>query len=512
MRARARLRFEILTVCGIVALALWAGIALLLYQAHQQALDGATAAGRNVARSLAEYETSSIRAIDLALQLLRDEWVRDPASFDQAVARQEERLRNENVVQVAVVDREGWTAYSRLPQRERQSFTDRDYFQAQKSRGTDELFVSEPVMGRVTRQWAIQFTRPILDDKRQFAGVMIVAVPPPALEGVFNEIDLGNDGFVTLARADGTILARTGGLAKVTGFNLADSPRLDGTGPVAGEFRGPAKVDGVERLFSYRRLPNYPLTVFVAQGMDVALAAYYKQRNFFVAGGAAATVLLLAVALLLIARGEERARFVEERERLMLELHDGCIQSIYAIGLTLENCRRLVERDPAQAARAIGEAGANLNLVIQELRAFITGEPRAAYTEAEFMAEIERMIPQLGDAGPRFSVDIDRAIIGRLTGQEAEHLLRIAREAVSNIVRHANAKSARLTLTQRADAVCLEVSDDGVGITPQAEARLGLGLHHIQARARKLRGRANVIAAPDRGTRIAVEFSYRGSA
>lgn len=506
MRRSPPLRFEILGVFAAVAVALWIGVALLAYQAHGQALEAATAAGRNVARSLAEYEASSIRAIDLGLHLLRDEWLRNPAAFDAAVARQEQHLKKEKVIQVAVLDRDGWIAYSRLPQRERLSFADRDYFQVQKARGTDELYVSEPVMGRVTRQWAIQFTRPIRDARGEFAGVMIVAVPPPALESVYNEIDLGREGFVTLARADGTVLARTGGLAKVAGFSLAGSPALADTAAPAGEFRGPAQVDGVERLFSYRKLPDYPLTVFVAQGMDAALAAYYRHRNLLLAGGGAATVLLLAVALLLIGRARERARYLEERERMMLELHDGCIQSIYAIGLGLESCRRLIDTDRAQAARSLAEAGASLNLVIQDLRSFITGERRAAYTEEQFMAEIERLIPQLGDAAPRFSVQVDRSVIGNLTGEEAEHVLRIAREAVSNIVRHANARHARLALERRGEAIRLEVSDDGIGIAPQAPAPLGLGLHHIQARARKLRGSARVVSRPAEGTRVAVEF------
>ncbi len=509
MRGDGRFRFEILTVFAAVTLAVWLGIALLIYQAHRQALDSAMAVGRNVSRSLAEYEASSIRAIDLGLHMLRDEWLRNRAGFDEAVGRQEVHLRKERVIQVAVVDRDGWTAYSRLPQRERQNFGDREYFKFQKARGADELFISEPVMGRVTQQWAIQFTRPIFDALRVFAGVMIVAVPPPGLEQVFNDIDLGRDGFVTLARADGVILARTGGVQRAS---QTEVPRL-ANGPESGEFVGHAERDGRERLFSYRRVPNYPLTVFVGQGMDAALAPYYRQRDVLLTGGVVATVLLLAVALLLISRARERALYLEERERMMLELHDGCIQSIYAIGMNLENSRRLLEKgERSQAASSIAEAGANLNLVIQDLRAFIAGGQRGSYSEAQFMAEIERMIPQLGESGPRFTLNIDRAVIGRLSGQEAEHLLRIAREALSNILRHASARNASLTLEQRGDAVVLEVSDDGVGLGTQAEVALGLGLHHIQARARKLRGRADISAIAQKGTRIAVQFSPRGSA
>jgi len=267
--------------------------------------------------------------------------------------------------------------------------------------------------------------------------------------------------------------------------------------------------DGAERFFAYRKLQNYPLTIFLGQGVETVLAPYRQDRNLLLGGGALATVLLLMVAALLIARARERARFVDERERVMLELHDSSIQSMYAIGLMLENSRRLLEKSPAQAAEALADAGANLNLVIQDLRAFITGERRGPSTEGEFMAEIERIVPAPDQGAPRFSVEVDRELVAELTPRQAEHVLRIAREAVSNIVRHANARNARLALQRRGERARLEVSDDGIGIADQPEARLGLGLHHIEARARKLRGRASFEGARARGTRVTVEFPCR---
>jgi signal transduction histidine kinase len=505
MNARSRLRFEILAGCALIAAVLWAMVGLVLYEARSLALERAEEVGRSVARMLAEFQDSSIRAIDLSLQILRHDWMRERAGFEAAVARHEAHLKKEQVVQIAVVDADGWVLYSRMPQPGKINFADRDYFQRHKQRGTDELDVSAPVHGRITGRWAIQLTRPLFDAGNRFAGIIVVAVPPPGLERVYNQIALGDDGVITLARSDGAILARVANAA-AAGTRLPKLPGLDSAGPMEGRFIIAATVDGAKRMFSFRRLESHPLTVYFGQGLDTVLASYYRQRNAVLAGSGAATLLLFAVALLFISRSEQRARFLEDRERIMLELHDGSIQSIYAIGLTLENALRLLEKDPPRAARAIADAGASLNLVIQELRAFISGEQRAPYTEAQFMAEIERMLPQ---SGPRFTVDVDRSLVAGLSAEEAAHLLRIAREAISNVVRHANASTAQLSLQRRGDAVCLDVSDDGIGITEQKAARSGLGLHHIQARARKLRGRASIVPMPDHGTRVAVEFPHR---
>jgi len=503
VRAKAKLKREFLATFACAALCMWAAIGWLLYRSHEQAITIATADRHNLARSLAEYQESSVRAIDLSLRVLRDEWQRAPASFNAAVARHEDYLNKEQVIQIAVADRDGNLAYSRLPQQVRGSFADREYFQVQKKRDHDELHISEPVMGRITKRWAIQMTRRLLDGQGRFAGLIIVAVPPPGLEQVYGDIRLGDKGLITLAREDGQILALTGGVAQAQRRSLAGMPGLQADSPRTGDFRG-AGPDGAERFYSYRRLSGYPLTVYVAQGAETVLAPYLEQRSVLLGGGLLGTLMLAALALLGVSRALERRRFLDERERLMLDLHDSCIQSIYAIGLGLESCRRMIDRDPRRAVDALADAGASLNLVIQDLRSFIAGTPQPPRSEEEFLAELRRAVPEQG--GPALSFEIERDALEALSADQALHVQRIAREALSNVVRHANARTVRLSLVSHAENIRLDVSDDGSGIAAGRGERLGLGLHHIQARARKLGGRASVDSAPGEGTRIAVDF------
>jgi signal transduction histidine kinase len=302
------------------------------------------------------------------------------------------------------------------------------------------------------------------------------------------------------------VLARSSALEKGVKVSLAGQPGLGPEAPPLGDFRGSGLVDGVERFVSYRKLEDYPFTVFVGQSRDTVLAQYRLQRNAMIAGGVAATLLLFALMRLFVSRSEERRRFLEERERLMLELHDGCIQSVYAVGLQLDNVRRLAERDPARAGEIVAEAQASLDLVIQDLRAFIAGAPRTARTADELIAEMERVIPAPAAGLPGFSLEIDRSVAQALTPEQAAHVLRIAREAVSNAVRHARAGAVQVSLRRSGKELCLEIADDGAGLAPQASLARGLGLHHIRARARKLGGRATMTNAPDGGARITVEF------
>ena len=203
---------------------------------------------------------------------------------------------------------------------------------------------------------------------------------------------------------------------------------------------------------------------------------------------------------------QERLLMVlSERERLMQDLHDGCIQSIYAVGLALEDSRGLIDDDPKQAAQKVGQAAASLNLVIQELRAFISGASLSG--EIDLPREIERIVGGLGARAPRFKLDIDEAVARRLPREKSAQLLQIAREAVSNVVRHAKAKSGRISLHERRGKVRLEVTDDGKGFDKGARRGKGLGLHHIAARVQKLGGKLQLTSKPAQGCRILVELS-----
>jgi diguanylate cyclase (GGDEF)-like protein/PAS domain S-box-containing protein len=308
-------RFRFFLAFGLVVIVLWAAIALVLNAAHHQTINRASAERRNLARSLAEHVASSVRAIDITLQHLRDEWIRDPASFAAAIARKQEILKDQSVTQVLVFGANGRTIYGSLPTWQPIDVSDRSYFTVHKERATDALDISEPVVGRVTKQWTIRFTRPVFDRRKQFAGVLVFAVPPPALERIYHDIELRDGGIIALARSDGQILAHSRDLTKAAAVLLSDTPGLAPDSPATGEFRRKAKIDGVERFYAYHKVGRYPLTVFVGQAADTVLAPYHAQRTNYLISGIVTTALLLAVTLLLISRSERRGKESAERVR-----------------------------------------------------------------------------------------------------------------------------------------------------------------------------------------------------
>ena len=120
--------------------------------------------------------------------------------------------------------------------------------------------------------------------------------------------------------------------------------------------------------------------------------------------------------------------------------------------------------------------------------------------------EIEQAVSTAATQGLKFTVEVDDDAMRALTPEHAAHMLQIVREGISNATRHANARSGRISLQNPKGIVRLEVSDDGSGFDARKMNKLGLGLHHIKARARKLGGTATVTSVLNKGTRIIVQL------
>ncbi len=103
---------------------------------------------------------------------------------------------------------------------------------------------------------------------------------------------------------------------------------------------------------------------------------------------------------------------------------------------------------------------------------------------------------------PRFSLDIDEAAAGQVTPEEAPHLLYIAREAMSNCLRHSRARRAVVSLQTHNGGVRFQVVDDGVGFEVQAADTRGHGLRNIETRAVMMHAQLHIESERGRGTRV----------
>jgi signal transduction histidine kinase len=192
-----------------------------------------------------------------------------------------------------------------------------------------------------------------------------------------------------------------------------------------------------------------------------------------------------------------------EKIRLGQDLHDGIIQSLYAVGLTLESVRELVKTDPAEADRRLEKTRAGLNETIRDVRAYITGLAPENLRRSGFAHALDALLAELG-AGreARFDVQVDGDAAALLSPDQSLHALQIAREAVSNALRHGSASVVTLKMHKGEREVCLLIQDNGRGFSPGKTRDGGHGLANMQARARSLGATLNVTSRPAAGVRI----------
>ncbi len=223
-------------------------------------------------------------------------------------------------------------------------------------------------------------------------------------------------------------------------------------------------------------------------------------RSVFGLGLAVATVRALTVfdaeldsILARMARDQAQLR---ERERIGRELHDGTLQNIYAAGLLLQV---LQDSTPGEAAAAhFSTTVGLLDRAAGDIRAYIGTLAPSSGTAG--LAEGLRGLAAEGYLRSMVAVDLDLdlATDRHLPPDQVAHALAVMREAVNNVVRHADARHVRLRARGTGDGVVLEVEDDGRGIPRGATP--GTGLRNMRDRARLLDGRLDIAGRAGGGT------------
>ena len=205
---------------------------------------------------------------------------------------------------------------------------------------------------------------------------------------------------------------------------------------------------------------------------------------------------------------ERRLRdLLAAREQLGRDLHDGIIQSIYAVGLSLDECRTTLPAAPEEAKGKIKQCVHSLNGVIREVRRFIGGLESEVLTAPEVRTAFKSLSLLMNEPGTcQFAVHVAPGIAEELTEHQAKQLLYIAREAMSNCLRHAKASSAMVSLTMHAGVIRLEVADDGMGFEPSQVEGSGHGLGNMESRVHEMGGVFELRSQPGRGTTVVVEL------
>ncbi len=198
----------------------------------------------------------------------------------------------------------------------------------------------------------------------------------------------------------------------------------------------------------------------------------------------------------------QRLAVLEDRERIAKELHDGAIQSLFAVGLSLQGTATLA-RDAGIQGRIEG-AVEEMDRVIRDLRNYIFGLRPGILADRQLDQALRQLVEEFQERTGIVAVaEIDPAVAAELA-HRASDLVQLTREALSNVGRHAGAPTCRVSLYANGGDRVLEIEDDGHGFDPDDPSHTGHGLRNLHERAAGLGGRAEVSSILSEGTLVRV--------
>lgn len=199
-----------------------------------------------------------------------------------------------------------------------------------------------------------------------------------------------------------------------------------------------------------------------------------------------------------------RLAVLEERERIGMDMHDGVIQSIFGVGLLLENVRLLVDEDPQRAKEGVQQAVDGLNQSIRDLRTYILDLRPRQLGDENLLAGLRRLLTEY-----RINTLAEAMLTGKeqdvdhLSQRQALILFHICQEALANTAKHAQAKRVSVNVWTTRERVLLEIQDNGKGFSlDKMSMTLGHGLSNMHTRIRNAGGEVEIVSGPSEGTTV----------
>jgi diguanylate cyclase (GGDEF)-like protein len=306
----------------LIIVILWLGVFLKYAEDVRGDLRDADRTNRNYAMVFEENVLRSIGEVDDALLYLRRNVESRQDSTDYNTIVRTTDIFSDIIVQVAIIDAHGVLRASNVGPNptEELDLHDRPHFRAHLRTDKDFMFISKPMVGRVSGKWSIQLSRRFLNAEGTFGGVVVASLDPEHFTNFYDQVDLASSGSIALIGDDG-IVRSAGGQSS----DLKMGQDIRGTelfarmqSGVNSVFEEPDTVTGKIRLFALRKVSEQPLWVSVSLDKNEVLAGSLNDLRTDCIVAALLTLIILA-AMERIFRTEAAARQKANQLELTLE-------------------------------------------------------------------------------------------------------------------------------------------------------------------------------------------------
>jgi signal transduction histidine kinase len=197
----------------------------------------------------------------------------------------------------------------------------------------------------------------------------------------------------------------------------------------------------------------------------------------------------------------KRLAVVAERERISQDLHDGIIQSLYGVSLTLEDLDEIIAADPGDAIARVDRAIDSIHGAIRDIRNFIVGLGPEYMEGSALAGALAALAEEVRDTSS-INVETEISTAAALDPAQTTQLMHLAREALSNVSRHSAASQVSIELAAREGTLVLRIADNGRGFNvKRTPARGHRGITNMRSRAESLGGTLDIDSSRD-GTQV----------
>lgn len=262
--------------CSLASLTIWK-----VLSSRDRALEEVNVHGLNLTQALETYSEGIVRQSSLLLLGLVERLETEgsgPAQIQRlgALINRQQPLMPQ-MSGITIYDRQGhWLMSSNRPIPAGANSSDRVYFIHHRDDPSREPFIGPPIRSRSNQEWVITVSRRFNDENGEFAGVVAVTLGVENFLRLFGKLDVGQEGAIGLSYTDGTLLVRYPFREQDMGRNFSKSPiyakyLVDQS---VGTASYTSSLDGVERLYAFRKSEKLPLITTVAIGKREALTAW----------------------------------------------------------------------------------------------------------------------------------------------------------------------------------------------------------------------------------------------
>jgi PAS domain S-box-containing protein len=276
----------------------WWHVFSLVKESHDKELATAERDLSNLTRVSQEHADRTFRSADQVIRFIQARYLEIGNRLDLTELSTQGVIDTQIFPQVGVIDAQGIYILANRPIDGKLDLSDREHFKVHVAADSDKLFVSKPVLGRSTGKWSIQLTRRITTADGKFAGVVVVSIDPGYFTNFYSDLKLGGQGIMALYGLDGVARARKIGDKEEFGTVATNSPMFDliAQGQLEGSFTRRSVVDGVERTYYYRKIPQYSLAVLSGLDSRYLLDNHRRAKEALLLQAVMVSLLILALA------------------------------------------------------------------------------------------------------------------------------------------------------------------------------------------------------------------------